>query len=62
MEKLSGIIPPMVTPLTANHALDKDGVAKMGLIQNVLATPFTPLIGKELETVRAAIERLKKLL
>ena len=29
MEKLSGIIPPMVTPLTANHALDKDGVAKM---------------------------------
>ena len=29
MEKLSGIIPPMVTPLTSNRALDKDGVAKM---------------------------------
>ena len=40
----------------------KAALAEMGFIQNVLATPFTPFTGKELETVKAAIERLKKLL
>ncbi len=37
----------------------KAALAEMGLVKNVLATPFTPFEGKELETVR---KRLGKLL
>ena len=38
----------------------KAALAEMGLVQNVLATPFTPFDGKERAKVRAAILRLKK--
>ena len=38
----------------------KAALAEMGLIQNVLATPFTPFIGKELETVKEAVRTLRE--
>ena len=38
----------------------KAALAEMGLIQNVLATPFTPFSGKELETVREAVRTLRE--
>ncbi len=38
----------------------KAALAEMGLIKNVLATPFTPFDGKELETVRKAEGQLKE--
>ena len=37
----------------------KAALAEMGLIQNVLAAPFTPFAGKELAKVRAALRRLR---
>ena len=37
----------------------KAALSEMGLIQNVLAAPFTPFAGKELAKVRAALRRLR---
>ena len=37
----------------------KAALAEMGLIQNVLAAPFKPFAGRELQSVRAAIRKLK---
>ena len=37
----------------------KAALAEMGLIQNVLAAPFSPFSGKELAPVKAAIRKLK---
>jgi 4-hydroxy-tetrahydrodipicolinate synthase len=39
----------------------KAALAEMGLIQNVLSSPFAPLSGKELETVRIALDKLRKM-
>ena len=39
----------------------KAALAEMGLIKNVLATPFTPFAGKELETVRDAVAKLRQM-
>ena len=37
----------------------KAALAEMGLIQNVLAAPFAPFSGREVQLVRAAIRKLK---
>jgi len=39
----------------------KAALAEMGLIQNVLAAPFTPFTGKELVPVRAAVKKLARM-
>ncbi len=38
----------------------KCALAEMGLIQNVLAAPFTPFVGRERAQVKAAIKKLKR--
>ena len=38
----------------------KAALAEMGLIQNVLAAPFTPFTGRELAPVKSAVKLLRK--
>ena len=39
----------------------KAALAEMGLVRNVLSTPFAPFAGKDLASVKAGLARLKKL-